>query len=434
MEKFVIEGGVPLSGTVTPAGNKNGALPILAACLLTTDEVVIDNVPRIADVEAMVQLLERLGVTVDWRGANEVALCAADVVADAEVDRDLSTRIRASFLLAGPLLARFGRAVLPPPGGDVIGRRRLDPHLDAFACLGAEHEVDRDITIFGTLKAGDVFMDEPSVMGTENALLAAALTPGTTVIGNAACEPHVQDLARMLMAMGAGIDGIGSNVMTVHGVAELHGCRHTVGPDHIEVGSFMALAGVTGGELRIADTNPGDLRMIRLVFEQLGLRSEFEGDDLLVPGEQQLIIKRDAGEYKSKIQDGPWPAFPADLTSIAVALATQCAGSVLIHEWMFENRLVFTDKLISMGADIVLCDPHRAIVTGPARLRGERLSSPDIRAGMSMLIAALAASGESEIHNIREIDRGYERIDERLRELGARIERVAVDAPAGHHA
>jgi UDP-N-acetylglucosamine 1-carboxyvinyltransferase len=434
MEKFVIEGGVPLSGTVTPAGNKNGALPILAACLLTTDEVVIDNVPRIADVEAMVQLLERLGVTVDWRGANEVALCAADVVADAEVDRDLSTRIRASFLLAGPLLARFGRAVLPPPGGDVIGRRRLDPHLDAFACLGAEHEVDRDITIFGTLKAGDVFMDEPSVMGTENALLAAALTPGTTVIGNAACEPHVQDLARMLVAMGAGIDGIGSNVMTVHGVAELHGCRHTVGPDHIEVGSFMALAGVTGGELRIADTNPGDLRMIRLVFEQLGLRSEFEGDDLLVPGEQQLIIKRDAGEYKSKIQDGPWPAFPADLTSIAVALATQCAGSVLIHEWMFENRLVFTDKLISMGADIVLCDPHRAIVTGPARLRGERLSSPDIRAGMSMLIAALAASGESEIHNIREIDRGYERIDERLRELGARIERVAVDAPAGHHA
>jgi UDP-N-acetylglucosamine 1-carboxyvinyltransferase len=422
MEKFVIEGGVPLSGSVTPAGNKNAALPILAACLLTTDEVVVDNVPRIADVEAMVELLEHLGVSTEWRGENEVVLCAAGVDSDAEVDRDLSARIRASFLLAGPLLARFGKALLPPPGGDVIGRRRLDPHLDAFHALGANFEVERDISIVappGGLQAGEVFMDEPSVMGTENALLAAALTPGTTTIGNAACEPHVQDLAR-----------IGSNVLVVQGAAELHGCRHTVGPDHIEVGSFMALAGVTGGELRIKDTNPSDLRMIRLVFDLLGLRSELDGNDVLVPGEQQLIIKRDAGEYKSKIQDGPWPAFPADLTSIAVALATQCAGSVLIHEWMFENRLVFTDKLISMGADIVLCDPHRAIVTGPARLRGERLSSPDIRAGMSMLIAALSAQGRSEIHNIREIDRGYERIDERLRDLGARIQRVASDSHA----
>ncbi|MDX6641059.1 MAG: UDP-N-acetylglucosamine 1-carboxyvinyltransferase [Solirubrobacteraceae bacterium] len=435
MEKFVIQGGVPLSGTVTPAGNKNAALPILAACLLTSDEVVVRNVPRIADVEAMVALLDGLGVHVEWRAEHEVALCAADVDAEAEIDRTLSARIRASFLLAGPLLARFGRAVLPPPGGDVIGRRRLDPHLDAFVCLGAEYEVERDISIFasnGGLRSGEVFMDEPSVMGTENALLAAALTPGTTVIGNAACEPHVQDLARMLVAMGAAIEGIGSNVLTVHGRSELHGCEHTVGPDHIEVGSFMALAGVTGGELRIADTMPGDLRMIRLVFDQLGLRSELDGNDVIVPGEQQLIIKRDAGEYKSKIQDGPWPAFPADLTSIAVALATQCAGSVLIHEWMFENRLVFTDKLISMGADIVLCDPHRAIVTGPARLRGERLSSPDIRAGMSMLIAALSAKGQSEIQNVREIDRGYERIDERLRSLGAQIERVATDDHAVH--
>ncbi|MEO6495913.1 MAG: UDP-N-acetylglucosamine 1-carboxyvinyltransferase [Solirubrobacteraceae bacterium] len=433
MEKFVIEGGAPLSGTVTPAGNKNAALPILAACLLTSEEVVVHNVPRIADVEAMVELLERLGVITEWRGDNEVVLCAAGVGPESEVDRDLSARIRASFLLAGPLLARFGKAVLPPPGGDVIGRRRLDPHLDAFACLGAEHQVDRDISIFardGRLKAGEVFMDEPSVMGTENALLAAALTPGTTTIGNAACEPHVQDLSRMLVAMGAEVEGIGSNVMTVHGAAELHGCTHTVGPDHIEVGSFMALAGVTGGEMRIADTIPADLRMIRLVFDNLGLRSELDGNDVIVPGDQQLIIKRDAGEYKSKIQDGPWPAFPADLTSIAVALATQCAGSVLIHEWMFENRLVFTDKLISMGADIVLCDPHRAIVTGPARLRGERLSSPDIRAGMSMLIAALAATGRSEVMNIREIDRGYERIDARLRALGARIERVAADQPS----
>jgi UDP-N-acetylglucosamine 1-carboxyvinyltransferase len=392
----------------------------------------VRNVPRIEDVGAMLDLLAGIGVSVEWRGDNEVALCAAAVDAEAELDRTLCARIRASFLLAGPLLARFGRAVMPPPGGDVIGRRRLDPHLDAFAALGARFDVERDIFIEapGGLRAGEVFMDEPSVMGTENALLAAALTPGPTVIGNAACEPHVQDLARMLVCMGARIEGIGSNVLTVHGAAELGGCEHAVGPDHIEVGSFMALAGVTGGELRIKDTMPDGLRMIRLVFAQLGLRSELDGDDVLVPGEQQLIVKRDLGEYKSKVQDGPWPAFPADLTSIAVALATQCAGSVLIHEWMFENRLVFTDKLIAMGADIVLCDPHRAIVTGPSRLRGERLSSPDIRAGMSMLIAALGASGTSEIQNIREIDRGYERIDERLRALGARIERVDSDHAA----
>jgi UDP-N-acetylglucosamine 1-carboxyvinyltransferase len=262
--------------------------------------------------------------------------------------------------------------------------------------------------------------------------MAAALTPGTTVIGNAACEPHVQDLARMLVKMGADIRGIGSNVLTITGRAELGGCTHDVGPDHIEIGSFIALAGVTGGDLRIKDTEPEDLRMIRLVFSRLGLRTELDGADVLVPGEQSLIAQRDVGEFKAKIQDGPWPAFPADLTSIAIALATQCSGSVLVHEWMFENRMIFTDKLVSMGADIVLCDPHRAIVTGPARLRGERLSSPDIRAGMAMLIAALCATGRSEIQNIREIDRGYERIDERLRELGAQIERVATEPqPAG---
>jgi UDP-N-acetylglucosamine 1-carboxyvinyltransferase len=430
MEKFVIEGGVPLSGTVVPAGNKNGALPILAASVLTEEEVVVRNVPRIRDVDEMLGLLEGIGVTVEWRGDNEVALCAAAVDGDAHVDRHLSERIRASFLLAGPLLARHGRAIMPPPGGDVIGRRRLDPHLDAFRALGARFEVSRDIEVSapdGGLRAGDVFMDEPSVMATENALLAAAATPGVTVIGNAACEPHVQDLARMLVKMGADIHGIGSNVLTVSGTGELGGCVHDVGPDHIEIGSFMALAGVTGGELRIKDTMPGDLRMIRLVFDRLGLHSELDGDDVIVPGEQKLVVERDLGEYTSKIQDGPWPAFPADLTSIAVALATQCAGQVLVHEWMFENRLIFTDKLVQMGANIVLCDPHRAIVNGPCRLRGARVESPDIRAGMSMLIAALAAEGESEIGNIRQIDRGYERIDERLRELGARIERVATE-------
>jgi UDP-N-acetylglucosamine 1-carboxyvinyltransferase len=436
MEKFVIEGGVPLSGTVTPAGNKNAALPILAASVLTEDEVVVRNIPRIEDVAAMIELLEHMGATVEWRGEHDVAICAAGVNSDAEVDRGLSASIRASFLLAGPLLARFGRAVMPPPGGDVIGRRRLDPHLDAFRCLGATYDLEDDIVITappGGLRAADVFMDEPSVMGTENALLAAALTPGVTVIGNAACEPHVQDLARMLAKMGADVQGIGSNVLTVSGTDRLHGCDHTVGPDHIEVGSFMALAGVTGGELRIRDTFAGDMRMICLVFERLGLRFEQDGADIVVPGEQQLIVQRDLGEYKSKVQDGPWPAFPADLTSVAVALATQCAGSVLIHEWMFESRLIFTDKLVQMGADIVLCDPHRAIVTGPCRLRGARVESPDIRAGMAMLIAALGADGMSEIGNIRQIDRGYERIDERLRELGARIERVATDH-AGHTA
>jgi UDP-N-acetylglucosamine 1-carboxyvinyltransferase len=430
MEKFVIEGGAQLSGTVVPAGNKNGALPLIAAALLTEEELVLRNVPRIADVETICDLLAELGADVQWRGDNEVAVCCAGVDgAMVAPDRGLSERIRASFLLAGPLLARFGRADMPPPGGDVIGRRRLDPHLDALRAMGADIEISRDILLLapGGLRAGDVFMDEPSVMATENALMAAALTPGTTVLNNVASEPHIQDLARMLVKMGADIQGIGSNVMTVTGAAPLRGCEHELAPDHIEIGSFIALAGVTGGELRIKDTVPGDLRMIRLVFERLGLRTELDGDDVIVPGGQKLVCATDVGDYKLKLQDGPWPAFPADLTSIAVALATQSEGSVLIHEWMFENRLIFTDKLVAMGADIVLCDPHRAIVTGPSRLRGERVDSPDIRAGMAMVIAALCAEGRSEIGNIRQIDRGYERIDERLRALGARIERVAIE-------
>jgi UDP-N-acetylglucosamine 1-carboxyvinyltransferase len=298
--------------------------------------------------------------------------------------------------------------------------------------MGAEIEVGRDIVLRarGGLRAGDVFMDEPSVMATENALMAAALSPGTTVLGNVACEPHVQDLARLLVKMGADIQGIGSNLLTVHGAQRLHGCAHDIAPDHIEIGSFMALAGVTGGELRITDTVPSDLRMIRLAFERLGLRSELDGNDVLVPGGQKLVMQSDVGEYTGKIQDGPWPAFPADLTSIAVALATQAEGSILIHEWMFENRLVFIDKLNLMGANILQCDPHRVIVNGPRRLRGEHVDSPDIRAGMAMLVAALCAEGRSEIGNIRQIDRGYERIDERLRELGAHIERVATEPVA----
>ena len=428
MEKFVIEGGVPLSGTVVPAGNKNAALPLIAATLLTREEVVLHNVPHIRDVEAMIDLVEALGTIVERRGENTISFTASGVNGTA-VDPDLAERIRASFLVAGPLLARSGSALMPPPGGDVIGRRRLDPHLDAFRALGATVEHGREILIEAPetgLTAVDFFMDEPSVMGTENALMAAALTPGTTTIRNAASEPHVQDLARMLVRMGAAIEGIGSNVMTVHGVGTLGGCEHWVGPDHIEIASFMALAGVTGGELRIKDTVPDDLRMIRLVFERLGLHSELDGNDVLVPGDQKLVMSRDHGGYQIKVEDGPWPAFPADITSIAVALATQSEGTVLIFEKMFENRLVFTDKLVLMGANIILCDPHRAVISGPTRLRGERVESPDIRAGMAMLIAALCAEGTTEIGNIRQIDRGYERIDERLRALGARIERAVV--------
>ncbi len=429
MEKFIIEGGTPLAGAVTPAGNKNAALPALAASLLTREEVVLRNIPRIADVEAMLELLRLLDVKVEWRDDNVVALQADELTAF-EVDRGWAERIRASFLLAGPLLARLGRAHMPPPGGDVIGRRRLDPHLDAFRALGADVNVDRSwyrLTARDGLHACDFFMDEPSVMATENALMAAALTPGSTVIHNAASEPHVQDLARLLMAMGARIEGIGSNLMIVHGQEELGGADYSIGPDYIEVGSFIALAACTGGELRIRDVSASDLRMTRLAFERLGCRIEYDGNDVIVPGGQRLRIKSDEGDAISKIEDGPWPAFPADLTSIAVAMATQAEGLILIHEKMFENRLYFVDKLVTMGARVIVCDPHRAVVSGPSRLHGERMESPDIRAGMAILIAALCAEGTSEIGNVGQIDRGYERIDERLRLLGARIERVAAE-------
>ena len=424
----MIKGGPPLSGEIIAAGNKNAALPILAACLLTEEEVVLTNVPRIRDTETQVAVLEQLGVKADW--TDEALRLQADAVSDTNPDESLSARIRASFLLAGPLLARFGEASMPPPGGDFIGRRRLDPHLDAFTDLGATIEGERAIEIRapqGGLKPCAIFMDEPSVMGTENALMAAALTPGPTTIANAACEPHVQDLARLLVKMGAQIDGIGSNVMTVHGREKLGGAEHRVCADHIEVASFMALAAATGGELRIREAEPQDLITIRRHFRRLGLQSMIEGDDVLVPPDQKLEVRDDLGDAIPKIDDGPWPAFPADLTSIALALATQARGTILIFEKMFENRLFFVDKLVAMGARITLCDPHRAIVSGPSRLHGERVDSPDIRAGMAMLIAALCAEGTSEIGNIVQIDRGYERIDERLRNLGARIERVAVE-------
>ena len=428
-QRFVIEGGHPIGGRIRPSGNKNAALPLIAATLLTDDEVVLTNVPAIRDVEALVSILRDLGVTVTPRGTGAIAFRADRVNGD-EPNPEVCKQIRASILLAGPLLARRGHVRLPLPGGDVIGRRRIDTHVLALEALGGSVETGSGQYVFTAPKqlvGADVFLDEASVTGTENAVMAAALALGTTVIENAACEPHVQDLARLLVKMGAQIDGIGSNVMTVHGRDKLGGAEHRICPDHIEVASFMALAAATKGELRVRDTEPEDLVMIRRQFRRLGLQSMVEGNDVLVPPEQVLRIRPDLGEATPKVEDGPWPAFPADLTSIALALATQADGMVLIFEKMFENRLFFVDKLVAMGARITLCDPHRAIVYGPSRLHGERVDSPDIRAGMAMLIAALAADGTSEIGNIVQIDRGYERIDLRLRELGARIERVSVE-------
>ena len=423
-EAFVIEGGYPLSGRVRAAGNKNAALPILAASLLTTEPVTLTNVPRIRDVETMVELIRRLGAEIEWVGENDVRVRAADVTTH-EVDEQLSSRIRASFLLAGPLLGRLGRASVPPPGGDVIGRRRLDPHIHAFAELGADVAVGARYEFSAArLRGNYIFLDEASVMATENAVMAASLTPGETVIGNAACEPHVQDLCRFLVSLGARIDGIESNVLRVHGVDRLGGGEWKIGPDHVEVASFIGLAAVTGGEVVVEDVRPRDLLPILPAFERLGVEVDIQGAEVRVPPKQELAVRDDLGGQIPKIEDGPWPAFPADLTSIALTVATQAKGTILIFEKMFESRLFFVDKLVNMGARVILCDPHRAVVTGPAQLYGERLSSPDIRAGMAMLIASLCAEGTSTIGNVGEIDRGYERIDERLRSLGARIERV----------
>jgi UDP-N-acetylglucosamine 1-carboxyvinyltransferase len=423
-EAFVIQGGRPLSGSIRAAGNKNAALPNLAACLLTTEPVVLHNVPRIRDVETMMALIADLGAEVQWVGENEVRVHAADVSSH-ELDAELSSRIRASFLLAGPLLARLGRASVPPPGGDVIGRRRLDPHIHAFAELGAEIDIGARFELrTDGLRGRHIFLDEASVMATENAVMAAALTPGETVIGNAACEPHIQDLCRFLVSLGAQIEGIESNVLRIHGVDRLGGGEWRICPEHIEVGSFIGLAAVTGGDITIDDVEPRDLGAILPTLERLGVHVEVDGTTLRVPPDQELVIRDDLGGQIPKVEDGPWPAFPADLTSIAVIVATQARGTVLIFEKMFESRLFFVDKLVSMGARIILCDPHRAVVTGPAKLVAQQMSSPDIRAGMAMLLAALCADGTSTIGNIGEIDRGYERIDERLRSLGAHIERV----------
>ena len=424
-DAFVIEGSRPLRGSIRVAGNKNGALPILAATLLADGPVALENVPRIRDVDTMLELLADLGADASWTGQNEVRVDARGASKSAPDER-LCKRIRASFLLAGPLVARFGRATMPPPGGDVIGRRRLDPHIHAFHELGAEMDLGGRLYEIEAAKlhGASVFLDEASVMATENAVMAAVLAKGETVLGNAACEPHVQDLCRFLVSIGAQIEGIESNVLRIHGVERLEGGAWTLGPDHIEVGSFIGMAAITGGDVTIEGVRRSDLVSIIPGFAKLGVRVEVSDDTVHVPTKQQLIVQDDLGGMVPKIEDGPWPAFPSDLTSIAVTVATQAFGTVLMFEKMFENRLFFTDKLVSMGARIILCDPHRAVVTGPAPLVGQRMESPDIRAGMAMLLAALCAEGQSTIGAAHQIDKGYERIDERLRALGASIERV----------
>lgn len=424
MPSFIVEGGHTLTGTVRPAGNKNAALPAIAATVLASEPVTLQNIPRIGDVETLLEIVGSLGADVRWDDENVVTVDASEVVSP-DVDRGLAERIRASLLLAGPLLARFGRVDLPPPGGDVIGRRRLDTHFLAFEALGAEVSLNGGFRIEAPgLTGADVFLDEPSVTATENTIMAAVLAHGESLLRNVASEPHVQDLCHLLNGMGAHIEGIGTNRLRVEGVRELGGTTFAIGRDHIETGSFIGLAVVTESELVVERAPIEHLDSTLLGFARLGVEVTIAGDSLTIHGDRECRVASDAFGAVPKIDDGPWPAFPADLTSIAVVTATQCTGTVLVHEKMFESRMYFTDKLVAMGAQIILCDPHRAVVAGPSKLRGTTLESPDIRAGMAMLIAALGAEGTSRIKNIRQIERGYERIDERLRALGARIERA----------
>ena len=427
MEKFIVEGGHELKGEITPSGNKNEALPVLAAALLTGDPVTLHNVPGINDIRDMLTLLEGIGVAVERQGPHDVTLRSAEGLA-ALPDKEIAQRIRGSFLLAAPLLARLGEVQLPVPGGDRIGFRRLDTHMLVLEQMGAEVDIrsGRHYRLRlpgGRFTAGHVFLDEASVTATENAVMAAVCAKGATVLENAACEPHVQGLCRMLGAMGAHIEGIGTNRLVIEGVDQLSGCEHTLMPDHTEVGSFIGMAAVTGSDLLIRDAGLEHLRMTRLVFERLGVRCVEQGPHLRVPADQELAIQSDLEGAVPKIDDGPWPAFPSDLTSIATVVATQCQATVLIFEKMFENRLFWVDRLIGMGARILLCDLHRAVVIGPSRLIAGNLATPDIRAGMALLIAAMCAEGTSEIQNIQQIDRGYEAIDQRLNALGAHIRR-----------
>ncbi|MDD5260833.1 MAG: UDP-N-acetylglucosamine 1-carboxyvinyltransferase [Methylacidiphilales bacterium] len=425
---FRVQGRYPLSGTIRPQGNKNEAMPLLAACCLTDEPVTLENLPLIEDVRVMREIVTQLGVKIELQTDefSETAVIRAALKPSSQLPIELSSKLRGAVTLAGPLLARCGKVFLPRPGGDRIGRRRIDTHMLALQALGAKIREDKngfELTA-RTLVGADILLDEASVTATENAICAAVLARGESTLRNAASEPHVQGLCILLNKMGAKICGIGSNTLYIQGVKKLHGARHRIGPDYLEVGSFIALAAVTRGEVLIEDADIPNLRMIRMVFSRLGIKTVEDGKNLLIPGKQKLRIVSDLGKAIPRIEDAPWPAFPADMTSVALVTATQCKGTVLIHEKMFESRLYFTDPLISMGARIVLCDPHRAVVIGPERLRGSRLVSPDIRAGMAMLIAALCAEGESEIQNIIQIDRGFSNIDQRLRSLGARIERL----------
>ena len=427
MDRFIIEGGHRLSGTIRPAGNKNAALPLLAAALLTSEPVILQNMPEIGDVVTKRALLSGLGVHITAAGDHAWRFHTPELLAT-EPDAALARRIRTSILLAGPLLARRGHVRLPRPGGDAIGRRRLDTHFQALRALGAHIEITPTEYVLTChhLHGTDIFLDEMSVTGTEQAILAAVLAEGSTSIANAASEPHIQDLCHCLNSMGAKITGIGTNMLFIDGVTSLHGTTYEIGPDYMEVGSFIGLAAVTGSEIRIVGARPKEHRMTRLTMARLGVHFREEGDDIIVPGDQELRVQEDTHNAIPKIESMPWPGFPADLISIAVVVATQASGTVLIHEKLFESRLFFVDRLIGMGARIVLCDPHRAVVVGASKLFGEPegLPSPDIRAGMALLIASLCARGKSVIFNIAQIDRGYESIDQRLQSLGARIERA----------
>ncbi len=427
MESFIVKGGQPLKGEIRAAGNKNAALPILAACLLTDQEVHLTNLPAIRDVDTMLAVMADLGVAIRRLGANEVIVQAKDIT-KTELRPDLASKIRGSLLLAGPLLARCGRVTLPRPGGDLIGRRRVDTHLLALAALGAECEVNHIRYTMLTprgLTGQDIFLDEMSVTATENAIMAAVMARGTTIIRNAASEPHVQDLIAFLRKMGATIEGSGTNVLMVHGVDGLTGGSYGIQPDHTEVGSFIALAAATHSEITIRDVVPDHLRMTLMVFHKLGVHVEIRGNDIIVPRHDRLPVVFDAHGAIPKIDDGPWPAFPTDMISIAIVLASQAEGTVLVWEKMYEGRMFFVDKLLAMGARLVLCDPYRVVVVGPSPLHGEEMTSPDIRAGVALLIAALCAEGTSIIRNVGQIDRGYESIEQRLRALGAQIERVS---------
>ncbi|MDZ7723121.1 MAG: UDP-N-acetylglucosamine 1-carboxyvinyltransferase [candidate division KSB1 bacterium] len=425
MEKFEIRGGKSLNGVIKPQGNKNEALPAIAACLLTDKAVTLRNVPDILDVRIMLQIMKSLGARVDRLKPNSYRI-QCDHLKSSEPDREQCGTLRAAILLAGSLLSRSRSVVLPPPGGDVIGRRRLDDHFLAFESLGVRvSEIKESFVLeHDGLKGADIFFEQQSVTATENALMAAVLAEGETVLSNAACEPHVKGLSQMLINMGADIQGLGTNILHIKGVESLSGTEHTIGSDLLEIGGYIVLAAITKSEITIQDTVPEEIRVIDSTYRKLGIRYLISEKELTVPADQHLMIKPDFAGDIPKIDDGTWPAFPTDLMSMVIVAATQSTGTALFFEKMYDGRMFFTDHLIGMGARIVLCDPHRVVVVGPSTLYGTTVHSPDIRAGMALVIAALCAKGKTSIYNIRQIDRGYEDLEGKLQSLGADIKRV----------